>query len=95
MGDFIEKLTIVFSNGDSETIEIMFTNWCKVPCFGERIALKCKAAYKNEMGEIENFANDRYLYGKTYNINPTNKIKLLKLPNCPNIHIYAISLGVK
>ena len=94
-GDFTEELTLFFDDGSSKKLVVSFTDWYKNPSFGEKIALKHKAVYTSHNGILEIDKYERYLFAKSYSIPFAKKIMKIKLPICPNIHIYAVSVGSK
>lgn len=92
-GDYTEELTLFFDDDSSKKLVVRFTDWYKNPSFGEKIALKHKAVNTSHNGILEIDKYERYLFAKSYSIPLAKKIKKIKLPICPNIHIYAVSVG--
>ena len=89
-GNFTGKLTLNYDDNQTETIMLKFSDWYGSngePYYGEDIAwtgesIDCK-------GEI----NRNRIYASNYRImNNNSQIKSILLPQCPNMHIFAISL---
>lgn len=91
-GNYRDKIKVNYQDGSSEEITIGFTDWVSPPVYDETILLEGKMM-DNVKGE--NIINNSYIariFSKTYNLD--NKlIDNIVLPDCPNIHIFAISLN--
>ncbi len=92
-GDFFEKLIINYTDGESEEIYIEFLDWWRGPAQGQTIAWEGQAAEKNMHGAELLGNKGRYLCARTYCTKLNKKIKNIILPNCPNIHLFAVSLA--
>jgi hypothetical protein len=90
-GSFTDKLSIYYINGQVEEIYIKLTDCLYKPLYGETIAWEGKAVDK-----IGNHAQLRggnvYITAKKYDIPRRDRIDFLQLPECPGIHLFAISL---
>ncbi|WP_102399040.1 hypothetical protein [Haloimpatiens massiliensis] len=93
LGDHFEDLIIEFTDGTIEKICIQMSNWCKnAPYFDEKIAWTGKRAQVvNNETVVVPF--DVHIFGKNYKINSDSYIKALILPDCPNMHIFSLTLG--
>ncbi len=79
--DFVEKVNVESSN------------WAlSKPNFGEKIAWKGKTAVRNK-GKIEVYPYPVFIFAKKYRLNDSSEIYKIKLPQCLNMHFFAISLG--
>jgi len=84
-------LNIFYSDGSSDEIVVKFTDWCAKPLFGETVAWTglrvCK--YEGKATVCEEKAN---LLIQQYEINCNKTVVKIVLPDCWNLHIFAISL---
>lgn len=91
-GNFSENMILHFEDGESQSIELEFTDWHFSPIYGESIAWVGKNVDKNK--ETAWFNNlPAHIFAKSYDVNYQKKIVSITLPDCPNIHIFAISMG--
>ncbi len=91
-GSFNEDLTIIFDNQDSANISIQFTDWVLSPIYKEKVLWRgdMLTNYENKLKLSE--YHQVHISAKSYKIEKRDKIKGIKLPYCPNIHIFAISM---
>lgn len=93
LGDYREHINIKYLDGFIERIPIEFTAWIKPqPSYGEIIAWTGSRAVRTE-NEVEVSSFAVHLYAKNYQLKHDGKVECIELPTCPNIHIFAISLG--
>lgn len=93
LGCFSEKALVHYENGDVEEVPIEFTNFVNQrPLFGEAIAWNGGIVEKKDH-EMVISNNTGYLFAKTYYFKHGEPMKSITLPDYPNIHIFAISLG--
>jgi amino acid adenylation domain-containing protein len=90
-GSFSDKLTIHYVGGQSETLYVKFSDWLYKPMFGESLAWEGKAVEKIGSG-AQLRGGKVYLSAHLYDLKLRNKIDYIQLPDCPGMHIFAISL---
>jgi hypothetical protein len=91
-GDFSDIMTLEYIDSSSEDVLISFTNWTSKPLFAEEVAWNGIGMEKNnDEYSLMNFSVN--LFAKMYHTNNKISLKSIRLPYCPNIHIFAISLG--
>lgn len=92
-GDFFEEAVFEFTDGYFEKTTLNFSNIHKHnPSFGESVA--CKLKLVKFQGEVPVYVpGTLHLYAKSYKIKHSGELCSIKLPECMNIHIFAISLG--
>lgn len=93
-GDFSDNLTIYYTDGYIEKIHLGFSDWCRIvaPVYGEVIAWIGKGAERKE-NSIQSLTNPTRLYAQKFSIYYQKNIIGIQLPDCPNIHIFAISFS--
>ncbi|HEX3046532.1 MAG TPA: hypothetical protein VHY08_17375 [Bacillota bacterium] len=89
-GNYSETLSLEYLNGERETIPLEFSDlWSVNPNFGEIIA--AKVGWVNRTADMK-CVEKRHIYAQCYFLPCIGILTKLKLPKCPNIHIFAISL---
>jgi|GEM_PF-2899547 len=89
-GSFIEQLTLNFSDGKEEALQINFSDWAsQKPIYDDKFIWRGKVYNKNE--------DSLYLgeYGLLALLRPIPEDKTLEsitLPECSNVHIFAMTL---
>lgn len=91
-GNFKDEMVINFISGEAETAPLAFSDWINSPIYGEKIAWVGKGAYRNKNG-IELLNQKVSLFARIHYVKKIGAIDSITLPNCPGIHIFAISLG--
>lgn len=89
----IDKLRILYSDGYEEEVEVKFSFFrADKPFFNEIIAFSGKFGQfiNGKIKELPYFGN---LYYKRFKLKHDGIISSICLPYCPNMHIYAISMG--
>jgi hypothetical protein len=89
-GNFEDNILIKYQDDSVDELTLGFTDWVAEPIYNERILAEGKM--------LENGVDISPLYTARifYHIFQINKEKALKnivLPDCPNMHIFSISLG--
>ena len=91
-GDFCDRMIVEYANGKHEEIFIKFTDWAGKPIFNETVAWQGEMVERN--GEnvkiFEVYITS--IFANTYFLKCDGILKSIQLPDCPNIHIFAISL---
>jgi hypothetical protein len=90
-GSFTDTLYIQYSNGITEPIKISFSDFAMDPIFDEKIVWYGKAYYR-DIDENKVCHENAYIYMKSYQLVYTDEILNIILPNCPCMHIFAITL---
>lgn len=89
-GSFSEKLTLRYEDEQMEEIYIEFSCWWLAPDFGEQTAWEGKLGSRSGDG-IHVTPNPVRLYAQSYGLKNDSNLIALKLPDCINLHIFAIS----
>lgn len=92
-GNHTDDIVIEYCDEKQEKITFGFTSWVEeVSRFNENIAWQgnCGVIIENEFN-INSY--DVRLYCDSFSLSRDKKIKNIILPFCPNIHIFALSLG--
>ncbi len=90
-GNYAENMKIVSSN-EIYYCNLKFSDWAFAPTFGETIAWRGYAVEKRKdtatliKGSLKNILNQTCFFENTH------EIKSIILPECPNIHIFSITL---
>ncbi len=93
-GSHTDNIKLIFEGDETESIPIQLTNIASTePVFGEQIINIGKYVVKTKTCVVD-LPFSANLFSKMYSINNGKSIKGIKLPYCPNIHIFAISFGV-
>lgn len=93
LGSHSEYLDIRFEDGTIEEIPLEFTNWfISEPKYNEFIAWSGQCVIRSKFDVTVN-PLQVHLFAKNYFLKTKGLIKELRLPYCPNIHIFAITLG--
>ncbi|MDR5002041.1 MULTISPECIES: BtrH N-terminal domain-containing protein [Brevibacillus] len=93
-GSYTERIEILYEDNVVRYIPIQFTDWYMEPMFGETTAWVGKGAARRE-GQVEILDFPVRLLVQQYYLNPSRKMLRIKLPDCPNIHIFAMTLMAK
>lgn len=93
LGNHLELIEIEYHDGKIESIPFRFTSWLSANAnFKEVIAWTGKGAVRTDNG-VEVYPFPVNLYAQNYNLQHSGEIKSIKLPECPNLHIFAITLA--
>lgn len=93
LGSHSEKIEVYYENGEKEVLPLEFSNWTEdEPSYGE-IKVWCGEIAQRNNNQIRKYPFKGYLYGKNLKLKVKAGIRALKLPYCPNLHIFSISLG--
>lgn len=93
-GDFQEYINVSYSDGKGEKILIRFTDWFAEPRYGEKIAWEGLIFYKNwDNNDDACRKRKNRIFMQKYFVNYNQTISSITLPECPNLHIFAISLA--
>lgn len=87
-GNFTGNLTINFDDNDCENIVLKFSDWYGS---GENYYQE-EIAWIGENIDCKLERNKSRIYASSYEIKSKKPIRYITLPNCPNMHIFAISL---
>lgn len=90
--NFSEKMTIRYTDGKVEHIPIEFSDWELNPAYGETVAWEGKAVERvKEQKSL--LSKPVHLFCKMQKLKCPGFIECIILPECPNIHVFAITLG--
>ncbi|WP_157696756.1 hypothetical protein [Brevibacillus formosus] len=90
-GSYAERIEILYEDNEVSYIPIQFTDWYLEPIFGETTAWVGKGVQRKG-GEVKILEFPVRLLVQKYELNQRKKILRIKLPDCPNIHIFAMTL---
>ncbi len=91
-GDFQEYINIRYSDGEIEKLLLRFTDWFANPRYGERVAWEGFVVNKNN-NEVKLINRKYHIFMQKCSINSNNKtLSEIMLPECPNLHVFAITL---
>ncbi|WP_151734579.1 C39 family peptidase [Paenibacillus tengchongensis] len=90
-GDCTDSLQVVYEDNEVILFPLNITDWAaEKPRFGEEVVWEGICGNKDK--EKEPASMKVYIYDQTIKISKRKKIKEIKLPQCPNIHIFSIEL---
>lgn len=84
------KLTINYADGSTQVVDLMVSDWCGGPDYGEGVAIEMPYRYDRK-GKS---APACRLFRLWWNLDPAKTLTSITLPDNPNIHVFAISLGL-
>ena len=92
-GSFKENLVLFFEDNKSHEVPFELTNWSEgIGRFRDLVAYECYIAERD--GEFtQKLPFKARLFAKTYPIKMNGQLTNIKLPYCPNMHIFAITIG--
>lgn len=92
-GNSSGSITLQSDTEQEETITVSISDWALNPMFDEIIAWRGKAVRK-EGKTLELMTKFEFkLYAKQYLLKSRTEVSSLRLPYCPNMHIFAITLS--
>ena len=91
-GSFREDILLYQDDELKQKLQVCFTDWVLAPEFGEEILWQGKMLIKEGKGYGFSKVYSTHLLGQRYFIQGNHEINKIKLPECPNMHIFAISL---
>jgi len=87
-GDFLENIIFVYSDSKKEVKKLGLSDWDRnEPIFNENIVLKGNHVYKNKL-----LGENVYILGQKFFLDSNKNLVQLILPDCTNMHIFAITL---
>lgn len=90
-GDHSDILEILYHDGNIEKINLVFTSWLSPDSnYDEIVAWQGKGAVRDS-DKVKVYPFPVSLFSKNYILRSRGIIKSLKLPECPNIHIFSIT----
>lgn len=93
LGNHSEYMNIRYTDGHVEKVPLEFTSWLSSnKSFGEIIAWTGKGAERTK-DTVQVYPFPVHIYAKNYLLQYDGIVSSIELPVCPNIHIFAISLG--
>ncbi|AIQ31437.1 hypothetical protein P40081_27190 [Paenibacillus sp. FSL P4-0081] len=88
-----ESLIVHYEDMDSEQISVKVTDWeATKPMFGESSIYSGRCA-KNENGVIQPLNHKVFIYDYHFKLTKLKKIQYIELPDCSNLHLFALSAG--
>lgn len=89
-GSYTDKVGIYTTGGNVYSIPITFYEWCD-NSNKDILAWKGRIAHKKE-NEVLIIDQEHKIYAKEFVLSYNEKINKIKLPECPNLHLFAISM---
>lgn len=90
LGSFSEEACVIYADGTRQTFFLQFSEHCvEKPLYNESIVWSGKCGFP---GKSEDALSSR-IYAQAYNLDGGKMMQSVLLPVCPNIIIFAISLG--
>jgi len=88
------KLHIEYADGGTD-VDLKVTDWCGNPAFGEKegVVSPNRIAAKQDGSGMEKETKTCRIWAITVPVDPKRTLKEIKLPEKPEIHIFAISVG--
>jgi hypothetical protein len=94
-GSFEETILIKYNNGETEEVSFGFSDWAIIPQYNETIVWTGKCVEKNiTKGIVKILPSSVKLYSQKIYLKHNKVIEYIVVPDCPNIHIFAISLNI-
>ncbi len=89
-GNFIENMRLNYAGGESETIQINFSDWQnREPLYDDKLIWGGKVYNKNEgRGYLESYN----LFALVRSVRDERNLSSITLPECSNMHIFAMTL---
>lgn len=88
-GAFYGKIEIIYQDDFKEEVIFGFGEWRFGKCeFKEKLAFQCERVYMN----VNSPEAKGYIFSKTIGLRHQVPVKAIRLPACPNMHIFALSL---
>ena len=92
-GSFSEYIKLKFAGGGEAKITVEFTDWWLPSSnFGETVAWSGRSCKIGPKG-VEVSKHKVFLYAESQPVPGTSPLVGIQLPDCPNLRIFAISLG--
>lgn len=88
--NYSDRIVIAYENGETEEVPLEFTDWSFQPVFGETTAWSGHGARRKD-GKVKLLTHSVQLYAKSYNLKCNGSVTSIRLPDCPNLHVFAIS----
>lgn len=93
LGSHSDTVDIVYIDDSVEQVTLEMTNWGEsVNLFGDSIVWVGKCV-ENIGKEITELPFSAHLFGIKIKLKNRKSIKMIKLPYCPNVHLFSITLG--
>lgn len=90
-GSYSDQIELVYEDQSASFLSIAFTDWYMDPLYGEKIVWSGRAASRKN-GQVKLDESRVRVFTQNYALDPARKIASLRLPDCPNLHIFAMAL---
>ena len=95
VNNFSGEVEIHYSDRSNEKIIISLSDWYRTPQFGDTVAWQGHIVEKSSEGTSLLSTHEYKIFASKYTFNSSKKcVTSIKLPECNNMHLFAISLGV-
>lgn len=91
-GNFSERMTLKYADSSERKELLEFTDWDSEAFFNETIAWTGRGAKRDDTS-MKYLDFDVHLFAFEQHISSEGKLSKIVLPDCPYIHIFAVSLG--
>lgn len=89
-GDFYDKMEVLYEDGSIQELYFQLDDWCVRPKEENTFYINVKSVSTSN-GELSVDSEPRYICAITRRLKCGNTVKKIRFPNCPNIHIFALS----
>lgn len=90
-GSQIQDIELIYENQEIDKLTIALPDWAYSPTYGGLVAWSGPAAIRTSNGiKLHNFTASLFI--RKYLLKHNKKLIGFKLPDCPNMHIFAIAL---
>jgi len=93
-GNYSDRIEVLYADQSTASIAIAFTDWQMEPIFGEKIVWTGKGVGRKH-GQAKLMDSPVRLFAQSYPLDKSRKIKSMQLPDCPNLHIFAMTFIVE
>jgi hypothetical protein len=91
-GNYCEVLEVEYEGGEKEEIRITMSDWSNSPGSEEKKAWSGNAAARMRDG-VKLWDFTASIFAAQYPLDQNRKAVSLKLPDCPNMHLFGVTLG--
>ncbi|WP_019912673.1 hypothetical protein [Paenibacillus sp. HW567] len=90
-GSYGDQIELVYEDRSVSFLPIAFTDCYMEPLYGETIVWSGRAASRKN-GHIQLNESPAHVFTRNYTLDTTREIVGMRLPDCPNLHIFAMAL---
>ncbi|MEC0168785.1 BtrH N-terminal domain-containing protein [Paenibacillus graminis] len=90
-GSYSDQIELVYEDRSASVLPIAFTDCYMEPLYGESIVWSGRAASRKN-GQNQLNESQAHVFTQNYALDTTRKMVGMRLPDCPNLHIFAMAL---